>query len=650
MEVEIEPSTSTTNANNLSAPARVILPTSYQFMINSEDLHRLNEMRQRFYKKELERKSTKLNLDEQKSIRHRDMEWLSIVLPFVRKYNPHCGICASSKNYGRRLDTANSYLIRSYFYCQGQDCPFNCIVTIKENGNGLLCARSSNGNLVDHRNAKRVGRPNRSLNKSNRRLKRSKTSTIIQQWNRTVNDNLNFFDQDSIESKKYFLESCANLLQLMKNLRQDIEPSGLIQGALQQISLEPFHVTIHTEKSIRYYHSSLTRQHTPLPPTVYAIAESIEFENKNFIYYELMLSNHDDTSMIPITLAYTAKTDDFQSENYILKSWFERFRFDYEYLYKSQSKPYTFSHPSIILVDDHRETPLNNSLLQFFNGETFKEYIMRTYSCEQINDRCILHVSSSIIFVEFRTLVNKYVSIELRHLALWSSLILIYSSTWHDIRQNWSLICEIFLNWGTNYVSLKSYEQLCTNVAQIENNPDLTHLLDLTYINNHSDTNENYEPSIDDDDDDDMNEDIIDLSDFQNDHFYTKNMITNESNHYVSPYENDLRVIFNEKNQSKTALTSSWETLSDDDRNIFKKIKGNSKWLYLLLKDYLPTIPLWSNFILNQYQHKYLAKLFLNKTQRLNQVKQINIHDKFDLVIENLVKDLQIQVANADMK
>lgn len=245
---------------------------------------------------------------------------------------------------------------------------------------------------------------------------------------------------------------------------------------------------------------------------------------------------------------------------------------------------------------------------------------------------------------------------------------LIYTSTWPDIRQNWSLICEIFLNWGTNYVSLSSYEQLCAKVAEIENESDLKHLVDLIY-NNHSNTNESYEPSIDDDDDDvddELTEDIIDLSDFQNDHFYTKNvkfylnkkkivesrlqMITNENNRYVSPYETDLREIFNEKNQSKTMLISSWETLSNSDRTILKKIKGNWKWLHLLLKDYISTIPLWSNCVSNQFKHKDLAKFLANKTQRLNQIKHIHTNERFDLVIQNSAKDLQIQVTNADMK
>lgn len=300
-----------------------------QFVISPDDVNRLLEMRRIFYKKENERKLSKLGLpilvdndgrlstnsstiDDNtnantvssstgKLIRRRDMEWLSIVLPFVKKYNSHCGVCASSKNYGRRLDTANSYLLRSYFYCQGRDCPFNCIVTIKENGKALLCSRFSNGNIVDHRNAKRVARPNRSLNKtnsnktnnnnnstneipSNNSSKRYRKSPnpVLQQWNQTFTDDLttnfnpndlNLTDTDfeetlRISSTKRFINMCCNLIQLTTNLREDIDPTGLLPGALQHISLNPFHIAIHTENSIRYYNSMLTKKSLDKPSPV----------------------------------------------------------------------------------------------------------------------------------------------------------------------------------------------------------------------------------------------------------------------------------------------------------------------------------------------------------------------------------------------
>ena len=45
-------------------------------------------------------------------------------------------------------------------------------------------------------------------------------------------------------------------------------------------------------------------------------------------------------------------------------------------------------------------------------------------------------------------------------------------------------------------------------------------------------------------------------------------MFINETIGYTSPYENDLRRIFNDKNKSKAALASSWDKLS-----IFESIR-----------------------------------------------------------------------------
>lgn len=300
-------------------------------------------MRRTFYQKENERKLSKLGIpilvdndgrlatttmitDDStnsnavssstgKLIRRRDMEWLSIVLPFVKKYNPHCGVCASSKNYGRRLDTANSYLLRSYFYCQGRDCPFNCAVTIKENGKALLCSRFSNGNIVDHRNAKRVARPNRSLNKPNvnntnnnhnntynelrannsSKRHRKLPNPVLRQWSQTFTDDLttNFNTNDlnladtevedtsRLSSTKRFINMCCNLVQLAANLRQEIDPTGLLPGALQHVSLSPFHLAVHTENSIRYYHSMLTKTILDKQPPVLQLKPTATIQQNN---------------------------------------------------------------------------------------------------------------------------------------------------------------------------------------------------------------------------------------------------------------------------------------------------------------------------------------------------------------------------------
>jgi hypothetical protein len=75
-------------------------------------------------------------------------------------------------------------------------------------------------------------------------------------------------------------------------------------------------------------------------------------------------------------------------------------------------------------------------------------------------------------------------------------------------------------------VSLKAYEELCTKVAKIENDPEITHLMDLIYnsTNTMNDNEQHEEEDNDNGNDDEPTEDVIDLSDFQNDHFYTKNV------------------------------------------------------------------------------------------------------------------------------
>lgn len=251
-----------------------------QFSLSDDDLQRLMEMRRTFYQKEKQRKLTKLGLpilnengsstatsarqadSTERPIRRRDMEWLAIILPFVKLYNPHCGVCASGKNYGRRLDMSKSYLLRSYFYCQGRDCPFNCTLTVKENGKGLISARLPNGNIVDHRNAKRVARPNRSLNKttnsSEKKSKRTEKSVspTVQQWNDASIDEFDLQTTRKTSSTNF----ASNLLQLVSTLRDEIDPHGVFPGALQHLSLTPFSLIVHTEKSLRFYQNLLSQK------------------------------------------------------------------------------------------------------------------------------------------------------------------------------------------------------------------------------------------------------------------------------------------------------------------------------------------------------------------------------------------------------
>ena len=73
-----------------------------------------------------------------------------------------------------------------------------------------------------------------------------------------------------------------------------------------------------------------------------------------------------------------------------------------------------------------------------------------------------------------RKRVNKYLPEDIREFAMWCMALLVNTDTWHDMKENWGLICEIFINYSTNEtVQFKhSYSTLLSRIGNISNNPN----------------------------------------------------------------------------------------------------------------------------------------------------------------------------------
>src|SRR5690349_6220101 len=73
-----------------------------------------------------------------------------------------------------------------------------------------------------------------------------------------------------------------------------------------------------------------------------------------------------------------------------------------------------------------------------------------------------------------RKRVNKYLPDDIRELAMWCVALLVNTSTWIEMKENWRLICEVFLNYSTNEtISFKiNYSILLTRISQITNDPN----------------------------------------------------------------------------------------------------------------------------------------------------------------------------------
>lgn len=108
-----------------------------------------------------------------------------------------------------------------------------------------------------------------------------------------------------------------------------------------------------------------------------------------------------------------------------------------------------------------------------------------------------------------RKRVNKYLPEDVREVAMWSVALLVNTNTWVDMKENWRLICELFLNYSTNETaSFKvNYSVLIGRISQITNDEN-----SLAAINQSLETLSKSNDPYDFSDDDDLEIDHADYS------------------------------------------------------------------------------------------------------------------------------------------
>jgi len=81
-----------------------------------------------------------------------------------------------------------------------------------------------------------------------------------------------------------------------------------------------------------------------------------------------------------------------------------------------------------------------------------------------------------------RKRVNKYLPSEIRELAMWSIALLVNTSTWIEMKENWRLICEVFLNYSINETAnfKINYSILLTRISKISNDRTLSLAIEQT--------------------------------------------------------------------------------------------------------------------------------------------------------------------------
>ncbi|CAF2146074.1 unnamed protein product [Rotaria magnacalcarata] len=239
----------------------------------------------------------------------------------------------------------------------------------------------------------------------------------------------------------------------------------------------------------------------------------------------------------------------------------------------------TIIHPNI--VDEDSLVPLAFMLSESQTLFTVKQWLLAFKECYR---------------KDMRKRVNKYLSEDAREIAMWAIALLVNTSTWSEIKENWRLIYQVFLiinitNDPNSSRAINQSEELLTNINDPFAFDDDNELDD--YDHNPMNTNENIKTNNK-------------RKRSTTSHLNSSNILINRSplksiideeeelNKADSPFKQELQAIY--KECLTTCIKNNGAFSSSD-----KASKGTRQWLSYINQQCISTIPIWPNILLGDY-------------------------------------------------
>ncbi|CAF3628835.1 unnamed protein product [Rotaria sordida] len=696
------------------------LSQKYSFRLNETDLLKMNQRRHEELKKKYDRKMKMIGLLSdissliKKKWKNRDIsttindtnaadchektkhmktsnkvniEYLNILLPHLKHYNAACALCICTRYFGKNISKSTDLLVRCTLKCSGRVCKFKCNVHVLNNGYCFLIALNRN---VFHRVNERISRPIRGSRRRAIMDKFKGGSSVYRihaQYDeqRTAREKQGFNYDATGKSKKIFkkIKAEANaesllspnislgILQLHDKLVDEINNDGIIKGGIQIVQFRPFCVVAFTEASIRLYDAIVNHPDSVLSwdATGGIVKNS---SSKQCLYYELTISHPNivnEDSLVPLTFMLSESQTLFT-----IIQWLSAFKESYRKVFPHKKD--SFAVPAIILSD--RAQIFLQAALHVFNNENYDAFLARAYrivtNTAVRNDlsKTNIHACLSHFMLDMRKRVNKYLLEDMREVAMWSIALLVNSSTWPEIKENWTLICQVFLSYSTNNdINFKQHHAtLLVRISKITSDPNSSRAISQSkdILSNRNDSFEFDDTSeIDDYDDNQMHTNektktnnkkkrlIISTVHSSN---HNKSIIDEEEelNKADSPFKRELQAIYN---KCLEACIKNYGNLSSSD----KAVKGIRQWLSFINQRCIPTIPIWSNLLLgNLSRHgtsairAYDNLLLSSHDQRTNAISErrmsivkrtqlgIETRIRSDIVLDILINDMQKMV------
>ena len=248
-----------------------------------------------------------------------DVEYLYILLPYIKQLNKYCGLCVRNCTFGATTVTYRQ-LLRCNLHCIGRPiCLFSCSVIVKNNGTGTIIV--TNGN-VRHSGGVKICRPIRTPLRSLIKKRFAQGASVYRMYQeklqKRTSEQKRGKNYDGIGKSRDILRKIKSegvmesllapdvdqsLLKLLEKFQSEVNRDGKIKGAIQYISKYPCQIIVYSESSIRLFDALLNHKHVILS---WDATGSIikETNSHRLLYYELSVTlpgvvNED--SIIPIT-------------------------------------------------------------------------------------------------------------------------------------------------------------------------------------------------------------------------------------------------------------------------------------------------------------------------------------------------------------
>ncbi|CAF3205771.1 unnamed protein product [Rotaria sp. Silwood2] len=381
---------------------------------------------------------------------------------------------------------------------------------------------------------------------------------------------------------EYLLASDVDqgLFKLLEKFKAEVNPNGIIKGAIQFISKYPCQIIIYSESSIRLFDTLIKHKNTILSWD--ATGSVIKEKGLNrLLYYEMSITlpgvvNQD--SIVPITIMISnshALVD--------ITHWLMLFKHSYSQVFAGRKIP----QPRIVLSD--RAQVFLIASLRVWNNENMNDFLNRAYrivtgcgtklDCDKTN----IHACLSHVLLDSRKIINKCIPDEFRNFAMWCIALLINTSTWNEFINNWRLICFVFieLHLGQQHVNQEHREALIYKISKIKNDTNTTSVIKSSDTMPDDDANSFYCSNI---------YDFNESADEQGPEPIAKSIkkkitIDEEQNANAtnSPFKFTINQIFSD-------ILKSYGISMEEVRN--KNSRGIFKWFKYLTTSFMPTLPI----------------------------------------------------------